>query len=285
MIKIKVPATSANLGPGFDCLGLAFNLYNVFSFELCKTFCFSGFDEAYANDNNLVKTSYEAVFKYLNKEVIPVKITMDYLNVPTSRGLGSSATCIVAGVLAAKYFLNDEIDILTCFNIASNIEGHPDNVCPAMFGGLISSYKTDTYKYVKYDVSSELIFNVLVPSFKLNTHVARSVLPKSLEYKDIIFNMARVSNIPYAFSSGNICLIKELLNDKLHEPYRMSLIKDSSLIKKIAHDNDYSFSISGAGPSLLVISKNKITNEFEDFSDWRLLNLEVCNSGAIVEVI
>lgn len=285
MIKIKVPATSANIGPGFDCLGIAFNLYNHFKFEENNEFELIGFDERYKEDN-LVLNSYLEVFKQLGIEPIKIRIIMDTQEVPTSRGLGSSATCIVAGVLAAKYFLGDKGKDVNYFNIASNLEGHPDNVAPAMFGSLVASYKVeDEYKMVKYEVSSSVKYNVLVPNFELSTHEARNALPKTLTYSDIIHNTSRLVNIPYALSSGNISLIKDLLDDKMHEPYRMSLISESTDIKKIAHENGWSFSISGAGPSLLIISDKEVEETFSSFKNWKVYELNVANDGTILEVI
>lgn len=287
MIKISVPATSANIGPGFDCLGIAFNLYNSFRFEKNDRFYMVDFDKRYSNPiRNLVCQSYIKVFDSVGEKPIPLKIYMDKQDVPTSRGLGSSATCIVAGVLAAKYYLKDKISYLHAFQIASKIEGHPDNVAPAMFGGLVASYlDNDNYKFVKYDVSDNLKFNVLVPTFELSTKRSRGALPKYLGYKDIVYNISRVANIPYAFYKGDIILIKELLNDKMHEPYRMGLIEGAEDIKKCAYDNYFAFAISGAGPSLLVISDKCIDNVFDKFKDWRKLDLTVASSGAIVTEI
>ncbi|MGM9971097.1 MAG: homoserine kinase [Anaeroplasmataceae bacterium] len=284
MIKIKVPATSANLGPGFDVLGIAFNLYNSFRFEESEEFQMIGFEKRYeAVEKNLVCQSYIKAFESINETPIPIKIYMDTQDVPTSRGLGSSATCIVAGVLAAKYYLKGKLSLESAFQIATGIEGHPDNVAPAMFGGLIASYKdNDIYKHIRYDVSSILKFNVLVPDFELSTHESRSVLPHELPYSDIVYNTARIANIPYAFYMGNLNLIKDLLSDKMHEPYRMRLIKGAEDIKKRAHENGCAFAISGAGPSLLVISEENINNKFNDFSNWKIYNLAIAKDGAIV---
>lgn len=284
MIKIKVPATSANLGPGFDVLGIAFTLYNAFRFEESNEFEMIDFESRYTNPKrNLVCNSYCKVFESIGKTPIPVKIYMDDQEVPTSRGLGSSATCIVAGVLAAKYYLKDEISFDDAFQIASQIEGHPDNIAPAMFGGLIASFKLDDkYHYVKYDVASNLVFNVFVPNFELSTHESRSVLPKVLGYKDIVYNTARIANIPYAFNKGDLKLIKELLSDKMHEPYRMKLINGSEDIKRIAYDNGCAFAISGAGPSLLIVSDKNINDKFSEFKNWKMYNLTIGTNGAIV---
>jgi len=211
---------------------------------------------------------------------------MDTQDVPTSRGLGSSATCIVAGVLAAKYFLGDKVTLDECFQIASQIEGHPDNVAPAMFGGLISSYtKGNEFKYVKYDVSDKLMFNVFVPPFELETHASRGVLPKELGYKDIVFNTSRMANIPYAMQTGNLELLIDMLNDKMHEPYRLPLINGSKEIRDIAHNNNCAFALSGAGPSLLIISDKNINSLFTQYTDWKMFNLQIGNNGAIVKEI
>lgn len=285
MIRVKVPATSANLGPGFDVLGIAFGLYNSFRFEKAKTYKMIDFEERYQNPNrNLVCRSYKKVFEMIGVEPIPVHIYMDDQEVPTSRGLGSSATCIVAGVLAAKHFLGDQVSYEKCFQIASLIEGHPDNIAPAMFGGLVASYTIDgVYKHIRYDVSSNLKFNVLVPPFELNTHESRKALPKVLNYQDIVYNTARIANIPYAVSKGDLSLLIELMSDKMHEPYRMKLIEGSYDIKNTALNNGCAFAISGAGPSLLVVSDKNINELFSNLKGWKIFNLNVARTGAIIE--
>lgn len=285
MIKVKVPATSANLGPGFDALGIAFTLYNEFGFEKSDKLETVDFQGRYANPKyNLVCTSYVKVFEELNIPVIPVKVYMLDQNVPTSRGLGSSATCIVAGVLAAKYFIGDKVSYDFAFQIASRIEGHPDNIAPAMFGGMIASYvKNDKFKHIRYDVSDRIRLNVLVPNFELSTSKARGVLPKVLPYKDIVYNTSRIANLPYAFVNGDLELLSELMDDKMHEPYRMPLIEGAEEIKKVAQSKGYAFAISGAGPSLLVISSNDIEGVFDEFKNYTVYKLNVASNGAIVE--
>lgn len=287
MIKIKVPATSANLGPGFDVLGIAFTLYNSFRFEKSDDFEMIGFEKRYLScERNLVCQSYIKAFQSKGLKPIPVKIYMDLQEVPTSRGLGSSATCIVAGVLAAKYYLDGLLSYEEAFQVAANIEGHPDNIAPAMFGGLIASYNIGgIYKHIKYDVSDKLKFNVLVPNFELPTHESRGALPSNLNYRDIVYNTSRIANIPYAFNNGDLELITELLSDKMHEPYRMKLIKDSDKIREIAKNNGWAFALSGAGPSLLVISKEDINDKFLKFNNWKIFNLTVGQEGAIVSEI
>lgn len=275
MLHIKVNATSANLCVGFDTLGLALDLANDFYFEPADKFYYEGFDLEYANDNNLLKTSYEYVFKLLNKRIIPLKMKI-ISKIPISRGLGSSSTLIVAGIMAANYYLNNPLSKDECLRIATIIEGHPDNVAPAIFGGLVSSFKVgDDIKYVKYDVSNTLKFMTISPKEMLETKKAREVLPQSYQRADVINNLSRITNIPYAFKNGDLNLINDLFNDKIHEPYRMNLIKNSYAFKDIAKKQNLAFCISGSGSTMLVIYNDKINiDEFKiDDSAINLLNV------------
>lgn len=276
MFKVKVCATSANLCVGFDVLGLALDLTNEFTFEIKDKFYFKGFLDKYSNcENNLVYYSYKKVFEILNKEIIPVEISFKG-DIPVSRGLGSSSSLIVAGVFAANKVLNNPLSKDELFNICANIEGHPDNVAPAIYGGLVASYKdNDKYYPNIYDVSNKLKFIVAIPPYELSTSSARSALPKSLPYSDIVNNLSRIINIPKAFLDGDIELIKRLFNDKLHEPYRGKLIKEYNEIKKIANDSNSAFCISGSGSTMLIISyDDNIINKLKDFKlDIKILNV------------
>ena len=266
MFRIRVEATSANVCVGFDVLGLALNLYNEFTFKEADDFSFVGFETEFANKkNNLVYDSYIKVFEKLNKKVIPVEIGFKG-DIPVSRGLGSSSSLIVAGVFAANKMLGNPMSKDECFDICANIEGHPDNVAPAIYGNLVASYKVnDKFVPVVYNVNNELKFIVVIPNYKLSTHEARGVLPKELSYADIINNTSRIVNIPKAFNEGNIDLLLDLFNDKMHEPYRAKLIKEYSILKDICKKEELPFAISGSGSTMLIISKdlnilNKLKN-------------------------
>lgn len=266
MFRIRVEATSANVCVGFDVLGLALNLYNEFTFKEADDFSFVGFETEFANKkNNLVYDSYIKVFEKLNKKVIPVEIGFKG-DIPVSRGLGSSSSLIVAGVFAANKMLGNPMSKDECFDICANIEGHPDNVAPAIYGNLVASYKVnDKFVPVVYNVNNELKFIVVIPNYKLSTHEARGVLPKELSYADIINNTSRIVNIPKAFNEGNIDLLLDLFNDKMHEPYRAKLIKEYSSLKDICKKEELPFAISGSGSTMLIISKdlnilNKLKN-------------------------
>ena len=139
-----------------------------------------------------------------------------------------------------------------------DFEGHPDNIIPAYYGGLVSTFKdNDKYIFEKYNVNKDLKFVVLYPDFKVETHEARKALPSSLEYKDIIYNLSRIIHVPRYFGEGNIKKLKTILKDKLHQPYRLPLINKGDLIFNLVNNDPSSICvISGSGASLLIITKD-----------------------------
>ena len=282
MLTIKVPASTSNLGCGFDSVGIAFNLYNTWTFEKSKAFELFGFEESFKK-NNLILLAYKYVFKSLNKEVIPVKITLFESMIPVSRGLGSSASCIIAGVCAANQMLDSILTYAECISIANEIEGHPDNISASALGGFVSSFvKNGEVRTVSYPVSEDLNFYVAIPNFSLSTEVARSAMPKKLPIEDVVHSLSRAIQLPYAFEKGDVKLIKDLLDDQIHEPYRYPLIKQALEIKDTYKDQDVAVSISGAGPSILLISKYTIEQmnfDSNKYKDWNLVALDVSTQG------
>ena len=285
MFLVKVCATSANVCVGFDVLGLALNLTNDFTFEKSDKFEFTGFDDCYSNcKNNLVYYAYERAFKYAKKEIIPVKIGID-CKIPVSRGLGSSSSLIVAGVYGANLMMGNILSTKQIFNLCTLIEGHPDNVAPAIFGGLVASYKNGKYyKSINYPVSKKLKFTVIIPPYKLSTHEAREALPKELGYEAIVNNLSRIVNIPYAFKKGNVRLLKELFNDSLHEPYRGALIKDYKAIKEELKNEKVAFAISGSGSTMIAISYDTSFIDKLNKYDVVIKTLEVGSKVEIKEI-
>ena len=154
-------------------------------------------------------------------------------------------------------FLGNKYSKRELFDIATTLEGHPDNVAPAIYGGLVASYQKDNKYYPNlYPIHKDLKFSVIIPEECVSTQKARGVLPKELSIKDIVWNMSRIVNIPRAFSDGDIHLLKDLFSDRLHEPYRSKLIKDYDTIKNLIKDDDVAFAISGSGSTMLMISKD-----------------------------
>lgn len=264
-ISLQAPATTANVGPGFDSLGCAFQLYNKYTFELLdEGLVIDGCPEEFCNQDNLSYVSYKKAMEYMGLEVGGIHISLSETNVPVSRGLGSSATMIAAGVFAANALHGYKMDGKDLLKVANMIEGHPDNVAPALFGGFTASFLDGDEPYtIKYDINKKLNFCAIYPDFQVSTHDARAVLPSSVPYEDAIFNGSRVAVLLKALEIGDESLIKLSLNDRLHQPYRKELIDEYDKVKEIALDKcgACGFFISGAGPTLMCISTDENIKE------------------------
>ncbi len=283
MIKFKVPATTANIGPGFDCLGLAFSFYNEYRIEKSDKMLMEGCKPKYNTKDSLFNKAFEATMKVLKKKGSYHAIETP--NVPSSRGLGSSANVIVAGCKTANILYgNNKLSDYDIFQIATIIEGHPDNVAPAIFGGLTASVKLNNGKYYckKYNVSKNLYFSVLIPDFKTSTEMARKLLPKKYSKEDAVSTISHSILIIEALRSGNYELLKTVCKDVIHEPYRKKLIPDYDYIKKTVEKNgDAVLLISGSGPTLLVISnKNNFSKNLylkNTKANWNIKSLKIKN--------
>ena len=260
MIKFKVPATSANIGPGFDCLGIAYNFFNEYKVEKSKKMLIEGCDPSYTTEDNIYNVAFKKTMKKLKKSG---SFHVYYKpNIPSSRGLGSSASVIVAGCLTANllYGGNKKLTDEEIFEIASEVEGHPDNVAPAIFGGLTASTKlvNGKYHHSKYKVSNKLNFTILIPDFKTSTEEARKILPKVYPKNEVVETISHSILMVEALSKGDFELLKSVCRDYVHEPYRKTLIKDYDIIKKQVEKNgDAVLIISGSGPTLLCISTDE----------------------------
>lgn len=255
MYKVKIPATSANLGCGFDVLGIALSLFNEYSFEQATDFSLEGFATRYLDTSkNLVLSSYLKAFEFAKEQVVPVKITELSRKIPRAGGLGSSASCAVAGILGANHFLQNKLSKRQMLELATSIDGHPDNVASAIYGGLTACMKVENgYLAEKYGVSNKLKFMVCYPDYYVSTEMARGVLPKTFSTKEVVENLSRIANLPRAFETGNMELIKECVKDNLHEPYRINLIEEGELIRQTAKECGGVAVISGSGATMLVI--------------------------------
>jgi homoserine kinase len=260
--KIRVPATTANLGSGFDCMGIALNLYNYFEVSISdnnKIYWFGSEKTEWLprSEQNLIHQSIRKVFEYANKELIYTDIKSE-INIPVSRGLGSSSSAIIAGVFIGNQLLGNTLTNNELINIANEIEGHPDNITPCLFGGITSSIVDNKKVHInKINNNSSLKFIFLIPEFQLSTKEARKVLPSNVSFSDAVFNLSRVSFLVEGFSKNNPELIKLGLQDKLHEQYRSKLIKGFyELREKAIELGALNLVISGAGPTLLIITEN-----------------------------
>lgn len=280
-IIVKTPATTANLGLGFDFLGMALKIVNQYKFTISETMQVHNFLDDYDFNNNLVVKAYLAYFEKVNETPVPVSICLEYCDIPLARGLGSSASCITAGGVAARWFAKKKLDEEEMLKLFTEIEGHPDNVVPCYLGGVIASLMDNGHIYSsKVNIHRSLHFTCLIPDFELSTQVARKALPCHLLYEDVINNTSRVFWYQKALETGDFEMLKILLNDKLHEPYRFPLIEDALDIKKQILLNAGICLISGAGPSLLVVSKNKFTIKLDNMKhNWRIIPIEIDNKG------
>jgi homoserine kinase len=290
MIKVIVPATSANLGPGFDAFGLALNIYNTFSFEEKSDgkLTIRGVERKYQGTTNLVYRAMQEVFSKVNYHPKGLSIHSD-VAVPISRGLGSSATCIVAGLFGANSISGNQLSKDDLFNIAVKLEGHPDNVAPAIFGGLVVSLNDyDKNIYIKNTVHPCYDFYAFVPNFVLSTSDARNILPKKISHSDATHNIAKATITYLSFVNGLEDNLKTCMKDRLHQPYRKKLIPHYDSITRKARDfGCLNSCISGAGPTILtVVSKSNPTfssnmaNFIEEkMTDWQMLTLSPDNQG------
>ncbi|MBR2577428.1 MAG: homoserine kinase [Erysipelotrichaceae bacterium] len=251
MLRFKVPATSANLGIGFDCLGVAFDLYDRFEVEKADRWQFNGFLDEYANVNNLFVKAYKKACAYKKDKVIPLKVTLK-AEVPSSRGLGSSSCLIIGGIYAYSALNGSCLSKEEMLMIATSIEGHPDNAAPAIYGGLCVANKD---RIVKLKVSDKWHFGLWIPDYEVKTSEARKVLKDEIERKDAVSNISASLIAVDALTHFNKENIPLIMNDTIHEPYRRKLIKNFSRLKKEAMSKGaLAFIISGSGSTCLSIS-------------------------------
>ncbi len=263
-ITVSVPATTANLGVGFDCLGAALTMANEFQFAVveggAKLKIIVEGDEADKVDmgeNNLIYRSLLQLYQHLGKKPPNLEITIK-LGVPLSRGLGSSATAIIAGLLGANHLAGNPLSQSEIMEMAIAIEGHPDNVVPALWGNCLLSVEDAG----KWQISSipwhqEIIPVVAIPNFELSTQEARAVLPTEYSPKDAIFNISRMGLLIRALSTHNPEWLQTALADKLHQPYRQQLIMGYEQVQQAAITaGAYGMVISGAGPTLLALTNS-----------------------------
>lgn len=298
MIKIKVPATTANVGPGFDTIGIALDLYNIITVKKeadKKEFIWPDGSEPFPAEDNLVVQACQYVLDQHPDKKIGFSIQMDECNIPISRGLGSSAAAIVSGIYAANYLLDNYYSIEEIIKFANTLEGHPDNVVPAILGGMvISTTEHDDILYSSVEFPKNIVFNVMIPDFKLSTSMARSVLPDSYSREACILNISRVGMLVNSLITCDYDKIRPCLKDAIHQPYRLSLINNSDVIMAKSKElNALGEFISGAGPTLIALTKDsdhdfeaQMSEHLSKLEDsWLLKQVNINLAGTQTEVI
>lgn len=257
MIKIRVPATSANLGPGFDCLGLAVELWNEIAFEKGSQLKFrvsgEGAEKLNKGNRNLLTKAFLRLFEVCGHKMSGVHIAARN-EIPMSSGLGSSAAAIVGGLFGANEVLGKPLDMDELLKLATEIEGHPDNVAPALLGGLVVSVmKPDEVITQKY-VTPALTLVIVKPDVEWSTKTARAVLPKSFSRTDAVHNIGRTALVIDAIRNGDLELLQKVMEDRIHQSYRLRHISGGMAAYKCAKQFGAA-ALSGAGPSIILFTQ------------------------------
>ncbi len=256
MIKIKIPATSANLGAGFDALGLAVSLYNEVHLEEDDRLTISSLDgtEIPCDQTNMIYTTVQRLYELCGRPLHGLKI--EQVNrIPMTRGLGSSSACIVAGLLGGNMLLDEPMKVDDLVNLAARIEGHPDNTTPALLGGIVTSvFDGERVYYVRQEVDSRLRFIAIIPDFELKTSVARECLPQNIPFSDAVHNLSRAALFSSSLLTGKYQNLRVSVEDALHQPYRLPLIPHAKDVFQKCYDlGAYAAYISGAGPTIMAV--------------------------------
>ncbi|MES1022101.1 homoserine kinase [Gloeocapsa sp. BRSZ] len=275
-VSVSVPATTANLGPGFDCIGAALTLYNHFKFthqeEVAIRVTGTESDRVRTDETNLVYRSFVKLYEHI--EQTPPSVHIDIaMDVPLARGLGSSATAIVGGLVGGNLLAGEPLDTNAVMELAIALEGHPDNVVPALLGGcrLAASVAgkephspkglpkaSKGWEVCDVPWHESIVPVVAIPDFELSTAEARRVLPSEVSRGDAIFNTAHLGLLLRGLETGNEAWIREALQDRLHQPYRQALIRAYEAVQQAAiAAGAYGLVISGAGPTLLALTNQR----------------------------
>jgi homoserine kinase len=262
MIRVQVPATTANLGPGFDCLGMALKLYNIVEMKqidkgLVIEVYGDGATGISVDERNIVYQAALRVFKKVDYQPTGLKIKLTN-QIPICRGLGSSAAAIVGGIVAANIMSGNKLKIKELLELANQVEGHPDNVAPALLGGIvISTVDQEEVQYIKLQHPANLKAVVAVPDFKLSTKRAREVLPSQVTLQDAVFNVGHVALLVAAICQGDLDKLSFAMEDRLHQSYRASLVPGMRRVLAAAKlAGARGVVLSGAGPTLIALADN-----------------------------
>ncbi len=308
-VSVRVPATVANIGPGFDCLGMALPIYNTITIEE-TVLPGTGIEiNVLANEdvtdelslehipmdeNSIIYKAVELLYNSIGQTPSELKITI-HSEIPIAKGLGSSASVIVGGLIAANELLGKPADEAALLSIATEVEGHPDNITPAIIGGLTLSSAEEDGSIVSRNLPwpEEWVLTVCVPEYELATEISRSVLPKEVPLTDAVYNAQRMAMFVQAIYTKDEELMKLALRDKLHQPYRMKLVPGFDKISEnLKHEESVlGVVLSGAGPSILVVSlktnldkvKTIIKETWDELSiNAQMYTLPIDKTGAVV---
>lgn len=308
MIYIKVPATSANIGAGFDCMGLAVDIYNEVWVEKTDKGLVIETDADLPKDkSNLVFRALSDAMKYIrnlrgnntesaflsdyirNPQIIFNLKIRQKNNIPKASGLGSSAACIAAGVLIADALCGNILTENEIINIATSLDGHPDNVVPALIGGITAAvFENGKVNYLKVNLPAKYNLTFFTPSFPLATHKARAVLPPKYKREDAVYNISHAVLTFAALVKGEFGLLKSVVGDRIHEPYRKGLINSFDDVCRFAAESGaLAVYLSGAGPTVAAFTDKNFDKQKMQYNlgflpdKWTIHETKVLETGAI----
>ena len=296
MIRIDVPATSANLGSGFDSLGIALTMKNRVWMEESDSLEITCTDEVQVptDSSNLIFWAASHLYEICGKKLPGLRIIQEN-NIPLARGLGSSSACIVAGILGANRFMGNPLSQTDLIHLAAKIEGHPDNTSPALSGGLVASAMEGERVYsVSVPVSDKIRF-VMIPPFELKTEQARAALPKEYSREDAVYNLSRSGLMTASLFSGELHNLRVAVQDRIHQPYRSGLIENYDNVFRMSYElGSLGTYVSGAGPTIIAMvdaggaeafGKNCMTHLAEKgITGWRVEILSADPNGAQIVI-
>ena len=259
-VTVRVPATTANLGPGFDTLGIALKLHNQISIREIDTPTIERVDAMRGNPGALAMTREAMDAFFRRSKVKPHGAQVEVKGeVPTTGGLGSSVTVRLGIVFALNELDGRPLSDTALLEVVTELEHHPDNAAPALFGGFVVSGVIDgTIRYRRFNVPPSLKFVVCIPDFAVSTEKARALLPKQVSIGDAVENMNRVALITSVFATGDYSLLRGLFDDKLHQPYRKKLVPMlDDVIGAGADAGALGGWLSGSGPGIVCITEQK----------------------------
>ena len=298
MIEVRVPASSANIGSGFDCFGIALSLYNTIRVSETEKGLYivnSNTQEFIPNgERNLIYRSVMRVFDEVGYTKKGLKISQ-YSNIPMTRGLGSSSACIVGGLLAGNAISGRNLDMNRIFELADELEGHPDNVSAALFGGFCISLRDEEGLFKNsIKITSQIEFLAMIPDYYMVTKKSRELLPQTVSIKDASYNIAHASSLAAAFATGNFKNLNIYCRDMLHQKYRQEIVSDmDSIFKKCMELGALGVYLSGSGPTIIAIINKGDKNIFDNIKDYfiknnikrKCLRLSIDNVGAVLREI
>ena len=304
---LKIPATSANLGPGYDVLGMALEVFNFFEVtvfdsemgnskghsmkKLTIEITGEGSGELPTDENNLIYKATLEACKKAGVELPPLLIKQ-HNNVPLNRGMGSSATAVLGGVLIAREIIGDKLDEETLLQLAVKLEGHPDNLLAAYYGGVVINYREkDIYRGVNFMPPSPIKAVLAIPDIQVSTKKARELLPGSYSTTDVVANLRNISLLTFALQTGRLDLLNIAMEDRVHTPYRAEMIPGYFDVEKAVKEaGALGFAISGSGSTVIALcdkNESKIARKMEEIFNNHSVNCrtiitKISKNGVII---